>query len=465
MNRLDGAGSSFLLMETPTQPSTILYVAELRPGTGPDGRVQPLTPADLRAHVERRLDFLPSFRRRIARVPFGLHHPVWFDDPDFDLDYHLGHITLEAPGGRAELDAELSRIAERLHDRRHPLWRIFLVDGLADDRQALILWWHHSMFDGGAAITTLTRLLSEDATAGVEPTPWQPQHPRGWRLVLDALRDQGRQLWHIGPLLRRTLRNVSAVKARRKVAPVKAPLPVVDTPDCSINHAFSTRRRYVRTSVPLADVRSVKDAAGVTLNDVVLTIASTALRGYLSERGELPDEPLTVNIPVSSDPPGAPARQWGNAFTNFISSLATDVPDPWERMRVIGEVTKEGKEQLNLLGLTTYADWLRLAPPFLLGPVIREWARIRRKKGTYEFSVLISNVRGPTVPWSFGSVTVENLYLEGPTAEGAGVNITVFSYGDRLNIVILVDPEALAEPEELASRMVDALAELATPAR
>ncbi len=456
MQRLSGEDAGFLSMEQPEQPMNTIAVGLLTPGAG-----GPLTRDDVRRHLEARLDLLPSFRWRIVRVPLGLHQPVAVEDPDFDLDFHLRTATLPAPGGERELDACFAALAEKHLDRRHPLWQLTLVDGLSGGRQALVLKYHHCLADGVGALTTFTRVYSDQPV----PAPaerWAPERlPRRTRLVADALRDHLRALPRLPRLALRTKRGVDAVKARRATASVTTPEFSGDAPWTALNDAFTVGRTYGRVSLPLDGVKQVKEAAGVTLNDVVLAVVAGGLRRYLSARAELPDRPLLATVPVSSEPPGAPTRQHGNRFWSFTTSLATDVDDPWARLHTISTVTAEARQQLELLGTDLMPAWLDVVPPFVADPGARGvLQRARDHRDSVDANVLVSNIRGPAEPWTLGTATVDELYIDGPPSNGMGANVMLWSYGDRLLFGILAFADAVHAPDELRAGLIEAYEEL-----
>ena len=470
MHRARGCDAGFLLIESPTQTSVAVFVVELRPGVDDSGRPALLTLDSLRAHVGSRLHVLPSFRWRLEAVPFGFNQPVFIEDPDFDLEYHVRHDTVAAPGGPAEVDAYVASIAAGHFDLRHPMWQLILLDGLDDGRQALVLRVHHVITDGSAIRTTLRRLVTdlagEDAVPEVGPSrspssAWTPDRVSPSRLALDGARDLVAAWKRVPALVRSTRVSSAARKARRAQAGVKVPKVLVDTPPSRLNVSYSTDRAYARGRVSLADVKRVKAGAGVSLNDVILACAAGALRGYLGSRDELPERPLTVNVPVSTEPADAPARQYGNHFANFLSTLATDIDDPWDRLQMISVVSAEGLRQLRLGGVETVAGWLDLPPPVLAAPAMRWWGGYgRRHPERAEYSVLVSNVRASAAPWSFGSTVVDDVHMSGPITDGGGLNMTVCSYGDHLNLSVLSNPTALDDPEELVFRFGQALSEL-----
>jgi WS/DGAT/MGAT family acyltransferase len=459
VHRLSGEDAGFLSMESPDQAMNTIAVGVLDPGA------EPLTLDDVRAHVEARLDQLPSFRWRIVPVPFGLHQPVAVRDPEFDLDFHLRQVTLD-PG--ETLDDRFARLAERHLDRRHPLWQLTLVHGLPDGGQALILKYHHALADGVAAFTTFSRIFSDaptDPIPGVE-LPWTPEPmPSRIALVAMAILDHLRSLLSLISLGARAKRGFDAVKARRASASVAVPDFQGAAPNSALNDAFTSRRAYARAALPLADVRAAKDAAGTTLNDVVLATVAGGLRAYLAERGELPDRPLLASVPVSYEAPDAPIRQAGNRFWSFTTSLATDVADPVERLAVISETAAEAKAQLATLGEDVMPAILDHVPPFVADPGARALVARLRDAGPDDLvdaNVLISNIRGPAAPWSLLGREVVDLYIDGPPSNGVGLNVMLWSYGDRLLLGILAFADALRDPAALTRHVESSFADLHT---
>lgn len=463
MHRLNGEDAGFLYMEGPEQPMNTMAVGFLTSPTGPDGRPRPLTLPQLRAHLEARLDQLPSFRWRIVAVPLRLHHPVCVRDPAFDLDFHLRTATLAGPGTERELDALFSEVAERRLDRRHPLWQVTLVDGLTDGRQALIVKYHHCLADGVAALTTFSRVYSDQEFPPLPGTePWKPEPlPGRLRLVADAVKDHLVASGRLPRLVARTRRGAAAVKARRATAPVDVPGFSGNAPASLLNDAFTVRRAYARAAVSLPEAKRIKDAAGVSLNDVALAIVAGAVRRYLDDLGALPAQPLLASVPVSFEAPDAPIRQAGNRFWSFTTSLATDIDDPWERLATISAVAGEAKAQLDLFGVDVVPTWLDHIPPLVAQPGARALvARLRADRDHADANILISNVRGPAEPWHLLGATVDDLYVDGPPSNGVGCNVMLWSYADRLLFGVLSFADALVAPEDLSLALVASFEEL-----
>ncbi|MEZ5181344.1 MAG: wax ester/triacylglycerol synthase family O-acyltransferase [Acidimicrobiales bacterium] len=460
MHRLSGEDSGFLSMEGPEQAMSTIAVAILR---GPDGGPTSLTRADVHAHLERRLDQLPSFRWRIVPVPFGLHHPVAVRDPEFDLDFHLREATLD-PG--EALDERFARLAERPLDRRHPLWQVTLLHGLPDGGQALVLKYHHCLADGVAARTIFERVFADHDTPPIpgEALPWSPEPiPSGPLLVLLAVLDHLRSLLGLIGLARRTAAGAKAAKARRERATVEVPAFSGAAPNTALNRAFSPGRAYGRAALPLADVKRAKDLAGTTLNDVVLAVVAGAAERYLASRGEHPDRPLLASVPVSYEAPDAPLRQAGNRFWSFTTSLHTDVADPWDRLQAISATAGEAKAQLDLLGPDLLPAWLDHVPPLVSKPGARALVERLRALGPDDLvdaNVLISNIRGPAEPWHLLGATVADLYIDGPPSNGVGWNVMLWSYGDRVLIGVLAFADSLVDAPALGGHLEAAFAEL-----
>ena len=461
MRRLSGQDGGFLLLDVPVQPMQTMVLAILRPGPAGALRVE-----DVQRHMAARLHELPAFRGRVVPVPLGLSHPLFAEDPGFDAGRHIRHALLPEPGGDGELDGLCARLAEQRLDRSRPLWQMTLVDGLAGDRQALVLEIHHALMDGFATLATLARIFS--APCDEEPQPdnaWCPDRvPGGVRLIAGALGHQARVLVRLPGLVGRTRRGAAAVKRRRSESAIKAPEPGVDTPLSRINRGFTADRRYARTGLSLEDVKRVKEAAGVTVNDVVLAVVAGALRSYLEARGELPDRPLVASVPVGMEGREAPARAEGNRFSRLTTSLATDVADPWTRLRTIAAVTREAKDCLDLAGRELLPDWLEYLPPLVGDPAVRRMQAARRKTGKapakLDANVVISNIRGPSEPWQFGSAVVEEMYVTGPPNGGVGVTIVAWDYAGRLLLGLLSFADSVEDPGELVAGLHRSLADL-----
>ena len=461
MHRLNGEDAGFLYMDLPGQPMNSIGIGVL---SGDDAT---LTLADVRAHIASRLDELPSWRWRIVRVPGELHRPVAVRDPDFDLDAHVLEATVT--GGDAELEAWFAGLAAEHLDPDRPLWQVWLVTGLDDGRQAMVMKYHHALADGVAAMTTLARVFSDVQFDPLPPVPghsgepWSAERiPGRLRMVLWALWAHLVTLLLVVPgLLLRTRRQARAVRRERANSEVTMPPFSGGAPRTSLNRAFTAPRTYARATLPLSDVKQVKDAAGVTMNDVVLAIVAGACVRYLEARDGVPDRPLLTTVPMANEAPGAPVRQFGNHFWSFTTSLATDVPDPWERLEQISLYARTGKRELEALGVSLVSDWLDVIPPALARRGIQgTLTRLQDPAEDVDASILVSNVRGPAQPLSLGGRVFRELHIDGPPSNGVGVNVMVWSYGSEVLFGILAYADALEAPADFRAALEASCAEL-----
>ena len=479
MRRLSGEDAGFLYMDLPGQPMNSMAIGVLEPSA------RPLTLGELRAHVAGRLDELPSWRWRIKRIPGNLHHPVAWTPGDPDLETHVTAIDLSMTEGCGDafgtvrhpdedrlLEQVFADLAEQHLDPDLPLWRVWLLSGLNDGRQAVVVKYHHALADGVGALATLSRIFSDrPLPPPPDAGPVQPERePGAVRLVLAALRAHLLALLTILPMLRRTRRGIAAVRRRKAVATVKMPAYVSGAPRTLLNEAFGPGRRYTRVELPLAGIKQTREQArravpGVTLNDVLLGVVAGACVRYLAahqpEFDPLSSRPLLTTVPVADEGDGAPVRQHGNRFWSFTTSLATDVADPVQRLRAISLAAREGKVRLDALGVDLVADWLdRLPPAVARRGIAGTLARLEGDRENADASILVSNLRGPHRRWSLGGREFLSIHLDGPPSNGVGINVMAWSYADRLALGVLGYDQALAHPADFSRMLGESFEEL-----
>lgn len=456
---MSGMDAGFLYMEAPTLHMHTIKVAVLDLAPGAD-----YSPAGIRAAMQARIHLLPPFRRRVVEVPFGIHHPMWVDDPAFDLDHHLRRVVLAPPGGSRELDAVVSEIASTPLDRRRPLWEIHIVEGLAGGRIAAVAKIHHAVADGLAVAELLANVMYPDPDTTVAPcaAAWSPLPlPSRTQLLRDAVGERVRLLGRLPGLMATTLRNLRATARYRRATLVALPLPILDAPHTSFNGSLTTRRRFTSVSLALDEIKTIRRAFDVTVNDVLLALVAGALRRYLAARGEMPRRPLVAEVPISTDRRGDPRRLGGNRVANVFTSLCTDLDDPIERLRRIHDCMQAGKALNQILGPQLFHDWTEHTPPRLFAWVVRQYARWRiADLHPPTINVIVSSVPGPRQPLYWAEGHLHALYSVGPIVEGVGLNVTAWSYCDRLNVGLLSCPDRLAALDEVAEGLQSALAEL-----
>lgn len=464
MERLTGIDASFLYMETPATHMHTIKMVVLRPSPG-----VAYTLERVRADLRDRMHLLPPFRRRIVEVPFGFHHPVWIEDAGFDLDRHVRHATVPPPGTWREVHEVVSLIASVPLDRRHPLWELWVLDGLADGRVVAVGKIHHAVADGVAVAGLLANVLAPGLSQladAASASSWSGEAiPSRARLLRDALAEHGEQLVRLPALVRRTARNLAAVSRRRRRAALVPPRPLRDTPRTSLNGSLTARRAFACASMALDDVRCVRRTFGVTLNDVLLAVVAGALRDRLAEYGEDPGVPLVAEVPVANDAPGV-RRLYGNHLSNVFTSLCTDVHDPVARLHAIHDVTQAAKEFHEVLGSDLFESWIQYAPPRLTAAWMRMYAGLHLvNRHRPPINVIVSSVPGPrtTLAWPGGSL--DAIYSVGPLIEGTAINVTAWSYDDRLCVGVLTCPDVVPDPRGLVAALDRALAELVTAAQ
>jgi len=457
---MQGVDAGFLYMETPTLHMHTLKVSIVDVSEVPGGYSFPMISDEIMA----RLHLLPPFRRRVLQVPFQLHHPLWVEDREIDPARHVFRDRVPAPGGMAQLEEVIGRIASTPLDRSVPLWELHVCEGLADGRVAVVAKMHHAMADGVAANALLANItdLSPEARPAAPTTSWTPEPtPQPADVARVALVDAIKQIAWIPGLLLRTLRSVLALVRHKRASDVRTPLPVLDTPRTSFNGAITARRSFATASLPIDDFKRVKKAHGVTLNDVVLAVVGGALRSWLDAHDEHPSGSLLAGVPVSTDEAGSAPRLGGNAVSNMFTTLGTAIDDPVERLLEVSRVTAEAKKVQRALGMKMLEDWVQFTPPAPFSAVMRAYSRLRAADfHPAPFNVVVSNVPWPTVPVWIAGARLTDLFSVGPILQGIGLNVTVWSYLDRMNFSLLACPDLLPDLRELADRLPGSLQDL-----
>ena len=446
MRRLNGVDALLLYTEAPeihmhTLKIGILDVSQL------DGE---FTYELFRRVAEPRLRALTPLRYQLVDVPMRFHHPMWTENADVDFDYHVRRVSVPAPGGRRELDQLIGEIAGTPLDRSRPLWEMYVAEGLVGNRVAIIHKVHHVLADGVASANQMGwAIQAEPPEFPAKAIHTEERERTTSGLMLAASRDHARQIRRLPMLLAETARGVSRVRRRAKergrhpqLAPNFAP------PPSFLNHVVSPTRRFATAPLALADVKEAAKTLGVTVNDVVLAIVAGALRELLLKYDGAADAPLIAGVPVSY---GDPDRLVGNEFTYMTPSLAVHVADPVERIRLTATATAIAKENNRLLGPSLIPSWLNFLPPAMAPPAFR-W-QSRRMESSMIFNLTVSNVPGPRERGSFGGAVISEIYSVGPLVAGSGMNVTVWSYVDQLNVSVLTDDLTTDDPHEVTDAM------------
>jgi diacylglycerol O-acyltransferase len=462
IERMTGIDAGFLYMETPSVHMHTLKIAVLEAD-------ETLTYDAFVAGMLARLKRLPPLRRRVVEVPFGLNHPVWVTQPRIDVPHHIRRHRVGGDGSMRELEQLIGMIASTPLHRDRPLWELHYCEGLEGGRVAVVGKMHHALADGAAANALLANVT--DVRSAATPEAVQEEYastdrlPSRLDLVRHAWADAAAQITTIPALLLRTLLGILGVVRERR-AGARSPVPVLHAPRVSFNGALTPLRSFATVTLPLAELKRVREqhrAAGldVTLNDIVLGVTSGALRRWMADHGERPASSLLAGVPVSADERDAVPRLGGNRVSNLFTTLATDVDDPVERLRTIAETTADAKRINAQLGSSILADWSQFTPPRPFAAAVRAYSRLNAASWhPAAFSAIVSNVPGPREPATVGGARLADLFSVGPLVDGIGLNVTVWSYVDRMNFSLLACPDLLPDVHVLASYLSDALAEL-----
>jgi diacylglycerol O-acyltransferase len=461
VQRFTGQDASFLYMETPSVHMHTLKVAIVDlPTKIPDNDLFEL----VRVSMESKLHLVPRLRLRPVEVPGGIHHPMWVNDPNFNIGRHLFRTKIADPGGPRQMDEAIAGIASTQLPRDRPLWETWMLEGLADGGVVLVTKIHHALADGVASAAMLAKVMNlapEDVDVRPPQPSWFPESlPSRSELIRDALRDQRAQAGAIGPLVKRTIKgSVNVLKNIRKRA-VSVPYPFV-TPRTVFNRTLSPMRSFASTSLPLDDFKAVKTAANVTLNDVVLASVAGALDRFFEARGETLSRPLVASVPMAVADPTAAPRPEGNRVANLFTSLCNDVADPAERLQKIHAVTQQSKEVQNQLGIETMLDWSEAAPAGLYRWILRAYSESRISDYMAPpANLIVSNVRGPDHPLYVAGAKLRKIYSVGPPVEGIGLNITGWSYCGELSFALIADAAAIPDPHPITDALRPALDDL-----
>ena len=461
MQRLTGLDDGFLWMETATCPMHVASLIVVDSTSRPGG----LTFERVRALYESRLDFAPPFRRRLVQVPFGIHHPLWIEDPDFDLDWHLRHITL--PDDRTTLhdatDLAAKLVAIPL-DRTRPLWEMWFIDGIDDGRVGLLTKVHHAAIDGASGEELMIAILDVEPDPEPRPDPevaWTADPiPTDTELIGHAAWSLAQQPVRAARALQRTVGVALKVREQNRQRPLTPPPAPFSAPATSMNGPLGVERSFAASSLSLPDVKAVKNAFGCTVNDVVLAMCAGALRHHFDDLGEELDASLVAMIPISvrtDDQKGT----HGNQVSMMLSSLATDFDDPVQRLDHIHENMKSAKEQQNAIGADTLQEWAEFAAPAIFSRAARLYSNTRiADMHRPIFNVCISNVPGPPFPLYVAGAQVLDTFPMGPIFEGFGLNITLMSYLDRVDFGLVADPTLVPDVWSIADGLRASLDEL-----
>ncbi len=452
MKRLSGWDAVLLYSETPNVHMHTLKIAVIE--LDPDRRDFDID--TFRRVIHSRLYKLEPFCYQLVDIPLKMHHPMWRENCEVDLTYHIRPWRLPAPGGRRELDEAIGEIASTPLDRRHPLWEMYFVEGLANNRIAVVGKIHHALADGVAAANLLARGMDLQPGPQRESGAYRPDPaPTRGELVRSAIADHVRHIGRIPRTIGYTAQGINRVRrSTRKLSP-ELTRPFTPPPSF-MNHMLTPERRFATATLALADVKETSKRLGVTINDMVLALSSGALRTLLLRYDGKSDHPLLASVPVSFD--FSPERISGNYFTGMLVALPVDIDDPLERVRLSHDNAVSAKESHQLMGPELVSRWAAYFPPAPTESLFRRLANQRGQNKVLNLNV--SNVPGPREHGRVGGALVTEIYSVGPLTAGSGLNITVWSYVDQLNVSVLADGATVDDPHEVTEALIDDFVEI-----
>jgi diacylglycerol O-acyltransferase len=456
-DRLNPLDVSFLYLEGRTTPMHVGGLAVFEP---PSEGFDYDTFVDL---IEHRISLVPRYRQKVRSIPGHLANPVWVDDADFDLGYHVRRSALPRPGSDEQLRELVARVQSRALDRNRPLWEMYLVEGLTGGRFAVIQKTHHAMVDGISAVDIAQVIL--DTTPVPREIPedlWMPRpEPGSASLLIDAVTDLIRRPTAVADTVR-----IGVADARNVASQVTAAVTGVlsaarivarPAPDSPLNSAIGSQRRFAVARTRLEDYKKVRKYRGGTVNDVVLATVAGAIRGWLLSRGEpvTPSTTVRAMVPVSirgdsdSGPPG-------NRVSSYLVDLPVGEPNPMVRLSQVSYAMKAHKESGQSVGADALVALSGFAPPTLHALGARAANSFTRRL----FNVVITNVPGPQFPLYASGARMLEMFPVIPLAAGQAVSIGLTSYDGGVYFGLNADRDAMHDVEVLGSLIEESLAEL-----
>jgi WS/DGAT/MGAT family acyltransferase len=479
MQQLTSLDMQFLALENQRQTGHVGQLAMLAAASAPGGS---LTPLDIRRLITERLPLLPPLRQRLAEVPLGLDYPYWVDVDELDLDYHVRELALPSPGSDAQLGAQVARIHSRPLDRARPLWELYLITGHHSGHTAMLTKIHHAVIDGlsGAEIMGL---LLDVSPEGREPPPVEgdgdgrgapgglemlgrgllglPRYPlRLLRSLPSAVPNIEETPFGVLPgagTVGRTSRRLQRAMLRKPPVPERGDL---NAPKTKFNGRISPHRRYAFGQLSLDDVKAVKNAHGVTVNDVIVSICAGAVRAWLEAHDDITHKPLVAQVPVSvrtEDQYGS----FGNRILLMAAPLFVDQPDAVRRLQRTHEALKGMKERHRALPADLLQDVNNFVPPAVFSRAARLTLRLSTSRpGRPSWNLVVSNVPGPQFPLYCAGARLEAAYPVSVITDGMGLNITVMSYMGHLDFGLLADRDQMPDLWSVMAALGDELEEL-----
>lgn len=458
MKALSGVDGVFLHLETPETP---MHVGSLHLFDRPVGAAGDFH-AEIRRQMRRRLHVAPILTRKLAPMPLQFANPVWVVDGKIDLDYHVQHVTLPAPGTQAQLEDCVAAMHSQLLERSHPLWRMAVIDGLQSGQLAYYFKIHHAMLDGQAGVLLSQALfdLSPKPRAIGRGTGPPAEHPGLAALALAALRHDAGQYIKLVRYLPEVVRTLAGLFG---ATPAKAGHRPGQNfrlgPKTALNGPITGERGYAAVTVALATLKRLARSHEATLNDIVLALCGGALRRYLARHGGIPRKPLIATMPVSLREAGN--TEFTTQATLTLVNLHTTIADPLRRLRAIRDGAGAMKALAQRARGVIPTDFPSIGMPWLLQGLAALYGRSGIVGAMPPIAnLVISNVPGPQVPLYAAGARMTDYWPLSIVEHGVGLNITVMSYAGTMGFGFTTARCAVPDARELSAALLEALDEL-----
>ena len=458
-SRMSAIDASFLFMEDASTPMHAGGVAIFRP---PARGFEHETLVRL---IRQRLPFVPRYRQRVREVPFGVARPVWVDDEDFDVTFHVRRSALPKPGSRDQLNELVARLMSRPLDRSRPLWEMYLVEGLDDGNFAIVSKSHQSLVDGLSAVDIAQVMLdpTED-TVQVAGDSWRPRRePTDVELLSQAFTELTTRPAAAIEAVRDTVTDVSKTAARfgeQAAGLVSAALAVARPPAPSpLNVPIGEQRRFATVDLPLTDLKGVRATMGGTINDTILAVVAGALRSWLQARGAAITQGsvLKAMLPISiAVPSPTSGHAGGNRVSATLVELPVGEPDPAVRLQQISYQLAQLEQGSQFVGADSIISIAGFGPPTLhaLG------ARVGSSMSSRVYNLVITNVPGPQHPLYAAGSRMVAVYPVVPLTRNQALSIGLTSYDGGVFLGLYADRDALPDLDVLAACLTESMEEL-----
>ena len=463
--QLTGLDALFLHAETPRTPMHIGSCTIYDPSTAPDGFVRF---KDILNFVEGRTSRAKTFTQKLKQVPFGVDHPYWIDDPDFDIEFHIRHIALPHPGDWRQLCIQVARLHARQLDLAKPLWEFTVIEGLDNipnipkGSYAIVSKIHHCAIDGASgvdiseALHTLTPDVDDDATPSIEP---RRREPSTLELLARANFNNATKPFYALNVARRMA--PGALKFATGITRGEFKLLGAKVPRTRFNGQVSAHRVHEGVRYDLEDIKKIRQRVpGATVNDAVLAIVGGALRKYLKAKDELPVDSLIAMAPVSVRSRDE-KNSLGNQVTALSIPLGSHIADPIARLHFTHESAANSKAMSNAVGAREMSEASKLAPAMISGVSTRLYSRLGlANRLSPMFNTVVTNVPGPRVPLYMAGARMVTSFGLGPVMDSMGLFHAVTSYCGEVCVSVTACREMLPDPSFYAECLEESFEEL-----